>query len=285
MTGSLRSPYHADVATDLVENPRMALDRFLVGLGSLDPAARAARAGAVRLVATDVDGTLTREGALAAEIIGAIARLVAAGIEVMPVSGRSSGEVLGVVRYLPGVRRGIAENGLVEVIPDQPVRRVGMGVVDPDDRARVRAMALEVGARIRMPLVATPDDVFRLVDVAFERAGRTDDELAVLAAAVRDEGLFVTWSNVHVHVTREPPDKGRAVLAAAGVEGIAIATIGDAPNDAGLFVAGRFGITVGTADVPRQAAAMPHLPEFVTAHPEADAFLELTDWLLAARVP
>jgi hypothetical protein len=261
----------------------------LVALGTLDAALRAARAGAVRLVATDVDGTLTREGALAAEIIGAITRLVAVGIEVMPVSGRSAGEVLGLVRYLPGVRRGIAENGLVEVIPDMPVRRIHFGAgaraqaVDPDDRARVRAAGLEVGARIGLPLVATPDDVFRLVDVAFERAGRTDDQLAVLASALREAALFVTWSNVHVHVTREPPDKGRAVLAAAGVDPLAIATIGDAPNDAGLFVRGRFGVTVGTADVPRQAAAMPHLPEFVTAHPEADAFLELTEWLLAAR--
>jgi len=259
-----------------------------VGLGTLDPALRAARAGAIRLVATDVDGTLTREGALAPEIIAAINRLVAAGIEVMPVSGRSAGEVLGVVRYLPGVRRGIAENGLVEVIPDQPVRRIAFAGraaigIDPDDRARVRAEAQEVGAKVGMPLVSTPDDVFRLVDVAFERAGRTDVELAVLAAALRDEALHVTWSNVHVHVTREPPDKGRAVLAAAGVDPLAIATIGDAPNDAGLFVAGRFGVTVGTADVPRQAAAMPHLPEFVTAHPEAQAFLELTEWLLAAR--
>lgn len=261
-----------------------------IPLATLDPAARVARAGAIRLVATDVDGTLTREGALAAEVVAAIARLAAAGIEVMPVSGRSSGEVLGLVRYLPGVRRGIAENGFVEVIPESPLRSL---VALPDDspyardanvdRARVRAAAVQVAARLGLPLQPTPDDVFRIADVAFERAGRTDDELAALAAALQREALHVTWSNVHVHVTPVAPDKGRAVLAAAGLDPLAIVTIGDAPNDAGLFVAGRFGLTVGTADVPRQAAVMPHLPEFVTARPEAEAFLELAACLLAAR--
>jgi hydroxymethylpyrimidine pyrophosphatase-like HAD family hydrolase len=262
-----------------------------VALATVDAAQRTARGGAVRLVATDVDGTLTREGALAPEVLGAIARLVAAGIEVVPVSGRSAGEVLGIVRYLPGVRRGIAENGLVEVIPDAPLRLLGPSSrpsgadFDPADRAQVRAAALRVAAGVGLSLLSTPDDVFRIVDVAFERAGRTDEELGALAAALREESLHVTWSNVHVHVTREPPDKGRAVLAAAGVDPLAIATIGDAPNDAGLFVAGRFGLTVGTADVPRQAAVMPHMPEFVTAHPEAEAFLELEAWLLLAHGP
>jgi len=261
-----------------------------IPLASLDPAARVARAGAIRLVATDVDGTLTREGALAADVVEAIAQLAHAGIEVMPVSGRSAGEVLGLVRYLPGVRRGIAENGFVEVIPETPVRTLvalpagsPYGSGSTVDRPRVRAVALRIAAAIGLPLQPTPDDVFRVADVAFERAGRTDEEIAGLAAALQAEALHVTWSNVHVHVTPVAPDKGRAVLAAAGVDPLAIVTIGDAPNDAGLFVAGRFGLTVGTADVPRQAAAMPHLPEFVTARPEADAFLELGACLLAAR--
>ncbi len=253
----------------------------LPGLASVDPAERRARAGAVRLVATDVDGTLTREGALAAEVLGAIARLSAAGIEVMPVSGRSSGEVLGLVRYLPGVRRGIAENGLVEVIPDAHVRV--LEATAAGDRHEIRTTSMRIAEGLGLPLSPTPDDAFRIVDVAFERAGRTDEALARLGTALCAASLHTTWSNVHVHVTRVPPDKGRAVLAAAGVESAAIATIGDAPNDAGLFVAGRFGVSVGTADVPRQLAAMPHLPEFVTARAEADAFLELTDWLLADR--
>ena len=55
------------------------------------------------LVATDVDGTLTRVGKLDPAVLTAIVRLVEAGIAVVPVSGRPAGEVAGLVRYLPGV--------------------------------------------------------------------------------------------------------------------------------------------------------------------------------------
>src|SRR5438128_2036065 len=163
MRGSLAHRSTTLGRSDLVQPGGM----LPVALAALDPAARAARGGRVRLVATDVDGTLTREGKLAPEVLAAIARLVVAGIEVMPVSGRSAGEVLGLVRYLPGVRRGIAENGMVEVIPDRPVRH--LGAQDSADRARVRAAAERVAAGIGLPLASTADDVFRIADVAFER--------------------------------------------------------------------------------------------------------------------
>ncbi|MBK6917481.1 MAG: HAD family phosphatase [Deltaproteobacteria bacterium] len=248
-------------------------------LRSLDADARRRILGGVTLLATDVDGTLTKGDGLDPEVVAAIARLVQAGIEVMPVSGRPSGEVLGLVRYLPGVRRGIAENGMVEIVPDTPP----VLLVPAVDRDRLRAQALDLGRASGLTLRSTADDPFRVVDVAFEREHREAEVLAELAARVADAGLFATWSSVHVHVTHVRPDKGAALLRAAGVPGAAIATIGDAPNDAGLFVAGRFGVTVGTADVLRQAAFMPAMPRWVCAQAESAGFLELAGALLAAR--
>lgn len=237
--------------------------------------------GAIRMLATDVDGTLTKAGALDPEVVVQIARLAGLGIEVVPVSGRPAGEVLGLVRYLPGVRRGIAENGQVEVVPDLPVRWLGA----PTDRPAVRALALEIGSAAGLALRVTADDPFRVGDVAFERDGATDATLAALVPATRARGLFITWSNVHVHFTPAAPDKGAAVLVAAGIDGALIATIGDAPNDAGLFVAGRFAATVGTADVLRQRAVMPAMPELVTTGVESAGFLELAAVLVALRSP
>ena len=248
-------------------------------LGDLSDGARTGRFGAIRLLATDVDGTLTRGSALDPRVVVEIARLCELGIEVVPVSGRPAGEILGLVRYLPGVRRGIAENGQVEVVPDRPVRWLG----PPTDRPAIRERALELGRTHGVPLRTTADDPFRVGDVAFERDGATDQTLLALVPAVRAAGLFVTWSNVHIHFTPSSPDKGAALLVAAGIDGGAIATIGDAPNDAGLFVAGRFGATVGTADVLRQRAAMPAMPEFVTAGAESAGFLELAAVLVATR--
>ncbi len=237
------------------------------------------RFGEIGLLATDVDGTLTHGGALDPEVVAEIPRLVALGIEVVPVSGRPAGEVLGLVRYLPGVRRGIAENGQVEVVPDRPVRWLG----PVTDRPAIAAVGLEIGRAVGLALRLTADDPFRVGDVAFERDGATDAMLAPLVPAAAARNLFVTWSNVHVHFTPAAPDKGAALLGAAGVDPRTIATIGDAPNDAGLFVAGRFGVTVGTADVLRQRAVMPSMPELVTTHAESQGFLELVRAIVLAR--
>lgn len=250
-----------------------------IPLAQLDRSERARIFGGIALLATDVDGTLTRNGALDPEVVHQIARLALAGIEIVPVSGRPAGEVLGLVRYLPGVRRGIAENGQLEVVPDAPVRRL----VPAFDREAARASAIALAATRNLALRVTADDPFRVADLAFERDGASDEVIAGLGAAAAAEGLFVTWSNVHIHFTRTQPDKGAALLEVAGVEPGAIATIGDAPNDAGLFVAGRFGATVGTADVLRQRAAMPAMPRYVTGAAESAGFLELAAILLATR--
>ena len=128
---------------------------------------------AIELVATDVDGTLTRDGALTAASLGAIEELTAAGLEVVPVSGRPAGEVLGLCRYLPGVRRAIAENGLISVVPDQPVQFIGR----PTNPARLRevgdALNADHGANLRL----AGDEFCRVGDVAYERDGRDVPEL------------------------------------------------------------------------------------------------------------
>ncbi|HWB81146.1 MAG TPA: HAD hydrolase family protein [Nannocystaceae bacterium] len=245
----------------------------------LDPDEQRRRFASARLLATDVDGTLTQAAKLSPAIVQAIAALCAAGVEVMPVSGRPAGELQGLVRYLPGVRRAIAENGLLEIVPDHPPRWLAA----KSDRARLRTLARELSDALALDLQPTADDPFRLGDVAFEREARSDAILAELGQRARERGVHVTWSNVHVHFTEEPPDKGVGLLAAAECDPSAIITIGDAPNDAGLFVAGRFGTTVGTADVLRHEAAMPALPELVASAPEAAGFLELATLVLAHR--
>jgi hydroxymethylpyrimidine pyrophosphatase-like HAD family hydrolase len=238
--------------------------------------------GGIDLVATDVDGTLTRAGKLDAGVLTAIQRLRAAGIVVLPVSGRPAGEVQGLVRYLPGVGRGLAENGLLEIVPDRAPRWLAR----PTDRGRRRrgggALNADCDARLRV----TGDDFCRLGDVAFERDGRDEPELLRLRAEAEARGVFLVWSNVHVHLAEAVPDKGAALLqllAELGHDPGRVATIGDAPNDAGLFLPGRFGLTVGTADVLAQLDYFPAAPRVVTAGGEAEGFVELAERLLAAR--
>ena len=241
-----------------------------------------ARVRAVRVLATDVDGTLTRKGVLGPDVLEALLALVQAGVEVLPVSGRSSGEVLGLCRYLPGVTEGLAENGFVAITPDRVPLRLG----EFPDRAHLRRIAEEAARSCGTTLTLAPDEAFRVVDVAYEREGRSNEVLADLRAAVDAQGAGTVWSSVHFHVAPVVPDKGAALLTwcrSRGVDPLTVATVGDAPNDDGLFVPGRFGLTVGTADVAAQRHVFPHLPQAVTMQREADGFLQLARALLDAR--
>lgn len=239
----------------------------------------ATRLAKLRVVATDIDGTLTRRGKLTAETLDAFARLSASGLVVVPISGRPAGEVLGLCRYLPGVGFGVAENGLFEIVPDRAPRWLG----PRSDLAALLAVGEHLNREHAAKLARTGDAFCRLGDVAYERDGRDEAELLRLRAVAEARGVHLTWSNVHVHLAARRPDKGEgllAVFAERGIDPASVVTIGDAPNDAGLFVAGRFGATVGTADVTAQLEWFAHVPEFVTEAPEVDGFLELTRGLL-----
>lgn len=252
----------------------------LVPLASLSAAERLALLAPIRVVATDVDGTLTRDGALDPAVVRVISALVEAGTEVVPISGRPTGEVLGLARYLPGVARGIAENGLLEVVPDHEPR----WLAEPTSPSALRAVGERLNAEHDAGLRLAPDHAFRLGDVAYERDGRDVPELQRLERAAAALGVCLCWSSVHVHLTPRPPDKGAGLLRFAadhGIEPAMILTIGDAPNDQGLFVSGRFGVTVGTADVPGQREAFGALPAYVTAERESAGFCEVAEALLA----
>ena len=64
----------------------------------------------IRLIASDVDGTLTQNGKFVPDLIATLDRLKSAGIKVLLVTGRSAGWVSALVNYLP-VDGAIAENG------------------------------------------------------------------------------------------------------------------------------------------------------------------------------
>jgi hydroxymethylpyrimidine pyrophosphatase-like HAD family hydrolase len=239
------------------------------------------RLASIHVVATDVDGTLTREGELGPELVTALVELRAAGIRVIPISGRPAGEVLGLCRYLP-VEFGVAENGLFEIVPDSPPK----WLAEPSDTARLREVGEHLNRELDAKLELTGDAFCRLGDVAYERDGRDETELLRLRTASEAFGVHLIWSSVHVHLAAQKPDKGvglLALLARRNIDPRAVVTVGDAPNDAGLFTAGRFGLTVGTADVLGQQRWFPQLPEHVTAAREVDGFLELAELLLARK--
>ena len=236
------------------------------------------RLASISVVATDVDGTLTRDGELGADLLAALVDLRTAGITVIPISGRPAGEVLGLCRYLP-VGFGVAENGLFEIVPDAPPR----WLTEPSDTGRLREVGEHLNRELDAKLRLTADAFCRLGDVAYERDGRDETELLRLRTAAEAHGVHLIWSSVHVHLAERRPDKGAGLLRLLddrNIDARTVVTVGDAPNDAGLFTADRFGLTVGTADVLGQRRWFPRLLECVIVAREVDGFLELVDALL-----
>lgn len=234
---------------------------------------------AIEVLLTDIDGTMTQRGRIPAEVVEWLPRLADAGVEVLPCTGRSAGELLGLVRYLPGIERGIAENGGILVVPDEPLQPLRPLV----DRAQLARAAEELGRR--RPWQLAPCSFARLTDQAWERAGRGEDELHDLREAAEGLGLQLTWSSVHIHLTLAPPDKGAGALQVLAQDGIApasAASIGDAANDEGLWVAGRFGLQVGTADAEKVWPLLRHKPSVRVAR-AAQGWIELARALVAAR--
>ncbi len=238
-----------------------------------------ARLAQVRVILTDIDGTMTRAGRIPPEVVAMAPKLLKLGVEVLPVTGRSAGEALGLARYLPGVRRAIAENGGALVVPDQPIEALRPMV----ERDSAHKAAHELGHAD--PWTLAPCSFARLTDQAWERGHRSDEQLAQLRERATEMGWSLTWSSVHIHLTVAPPDKGAAELTLLEREGIDpqhAAAIGDSTNDEGLWVKDRFGLAVGTADVQRVWPLLRHHPEFMVA-PAADGWLQLCEAIALAR--
>ncbi len=221
------------------------------------------------MLASDIDGTMTVDGRIPLSVLQAWQDAETAGLRVLLVTGRSSGEALGLARYLPHATWAVAENGARLLIPDQPLELL----VPPRPTEHLREVARQMAGD--KPLRLTADAFAREGDLAFERDGRTDAEVAELQRLAQMQGVHLIWSSVHIHLSAHLPDKGAAVLKIAErwqVQPHEIATIGDSHNDEGLWQPQRFGVTVGTADVTR--LELKHAPMWRTERPGGEGWCE-----------
>ncbi len=241
----------------------------------------------IRLVATDMDGTLTKGGEFTPALLEAFASLRACGIEVMIVTGRSAGWVSGVVHYLP-VAGAIAENGGV-YIDKQTGSATVLSDIPRMSRHRDRLEVIFNHLRQRYPdLTPSVDNRYRITDWTFDIDHLTDEDLAWMQAACDDKLMGFTYSTVQCHIKVKRQEKAvglkrvlqqrfPAVLAGS------IVTVGDSPNDASLFDTGQFPHSVGVANVSDYLAVLAHTPAYITAAAEVEGFIELVQQLLKSK--
>lgn len=258
-------------------------------MSSIESPARlsAAPLSEIRLVATDMDGTLTTAGQFTPALLTAFEQLRALGIEVMIVTGRSAGWVSGLVNYLPVVGA-IAENGGLYLGKQTPEP-----VILPDiprmSTHRDRLSHLFTKLQSRYPhLRPAADNLFRLTDWTFDIAGLTDEDVAWLQQTTCAEPTMgFTYSNVQCHLKIKRQNKAaglRKVLQQhfPQLTAAQVLTVGDSPNDESLFDREQFPQSVGVANVAHYLPTLAHRPTYVTDAAEGAGFLEIVEGLRVA---
>jgi HAD superfamily hydrolase (TIGR01484 family) len=242
----------------------------------------------IRVLAADIDDTITTAGRIPARTIACLEALGQTGVAVALVTGRCAGWAQALAGYLPAVRVAVAENGLVAFAADGT--RTDLGPErGPDYIVRLADNSARVRDAFR--LTVTPDDTFRLFERAFVRPRSFD--AAALAASGRlvDDGFEVVASSIHIHVRPSGWGKAKGLLAALlPIDASACAApddfilfVGDSSNDRSLFA--RLGRTsVGVHNVVGFLDELGEdRPAYITQADSAQGFAEVVRALLATR--
>ncbi len=245
-------------------------------------------------VFTDIDDTLTTEGAITPDALQALADLKAAGLRVVPITGRPVGWSEPFAQSWP-VDAIVAENGAVALVHQdgQPLSK------RYQQDAATRLAHFERMQRVLAHIERTVpgaqrsrDSAGRETDIAIDHSEFTHlpqaaiDEVVHLMGA---EGMTATVSSIHINGWYGDHDKfagarwivrelwGRDLQA----ELDQWVYVGDSTNDQVMFE--HFAHSVGVANIRRFEAQLTHPPRFITPSERGAGFAELAQILLNTR--
>ena len=253
----------------------------------------------IKGVLADIDDTLTTDGKLSAAAYTALENLRAAGLIVIPVTGRPAGWCDLIARMWP-VDAVVGENGAFWMRHDTKLGRLRtVAIADALVRAQRQAQLDLLADQIltAVPGCAMASDQFcRIADIAIDFCEDVTplppsaiDEIVRL---MREAGLTAKVSSIHVNGWYGDYDKlssTRRLLVEEFASDISDAAererwvfIGDSPNDAPMF--SYFPNAVGVANVMTYVDRIAQLPAWVTPSPAGAGFVELAERLLQSRL-
>lgn len=248
----------------------------------------------VRILLTDIDGTLTEHGRLPPHSYDAIARLTAAGVHVVPVTGRPAGWCELIARLWP-VHGVVGENGAFYFRYDgKKMRRYYARPRDlrRGDRLKLREIRREVLAEIPGCAIAS-DQFCRQFDLAVDFAEDvkplSDSEIDRIVAVFKKHGATAKVSNIHVNGWFGDHDKISTCRVYLKKEFgydeeqmlAHCAFAGDSPNDEPMFAALPYSFAV--ANIREFLPRLKAKPAFITPSEEGRGFNELADAILNQR--
>jgi HAD superfamily hydrolase (TIGR01484 family) len=238
----------------------------------------------IRLIATDMDGTLTCKGKFTQALLQAFQELATAGIQVVIVTGRSAGWVSGIATYLP-VAGAIAENGGLFYLAgnDNPIALTSITNLSTH-RHQLATVFAELQAQFPQ-IKESNDNRFRITDWTFDVADLSACDLNKMDELCQTMGWGFTYSHVQCHIKPLKQDKAVGLLRVLQeyfpeVNQQQVVTVGDSPNDESLFNADYFPLSVGVANVLEYIERLGYKPAYVTTSAEGEGFCELVKRLL-----
>jgi HAD superfamily hydrolase (TIGR01484 family) len=253
--------------------------------------ANAARA--VRGVLTDIDDTLTTDGAITTDALQALAALRGAGLRVVAVTGRPMGWSQRIALEAP-LEAVVAENGGVALFRDAASGALQVEHAQGEAERAVNARRLQAERVLREVPGAAParDSAGRRTDIAIDHsefAALAPARIEQVVAVMRAEGLSATVSSIHVNGWIGEHDKlsgARWIVRRLWGEDLDAALahwvyVGDSTNDEAMFA--HFPLSVGVANLLRFCDTLRVWPAYLTRGERGAGFAEVARRLLQAR--
>lgn len=242
-------------------------------------------------VFTDIDDTLTTDGAITPDALQALASLKAAGLHVVPITGRPVGWSEPFAQSWP-VDSIVAENGAVGLVHEtgQALRKLYQQVATTRSAnfARMQTVLTQIEQSIPGAL-RSQDSAGRETDIAIDHSEFTHLPQAAIEQVVRimqAAGMTATVSSIHINGWYGEHSKlsgarwivqqlwGRDLDA----EMDRWVYVGDSTNDQIMFE--HFAHSVGVANIQRFAAQLTHPPRYVTPSERGAGFAEVAKCIL-----
>ena len=246
-------------------------------------------------VFTDIDDTLTTEGAITPDALDALAHLKAAGLHVVAITGRPVGWSVPFVTAWP-VDSIVAENGAVALLPLPGGKLQKRYQQDEATRAANFDRMQQVLARIEREIPGArraTDSPGRETDIAIDHSEFTrlsEDTIASVVALMRSEGMHATVSSIHINGWYGDNDKlegARWIVRELWGRRLddeidRWAYVGDSTNDQLMFRS--FAHSIGVANVARFVPRLEYLPRYVTEGERGAGFAEAARAILSSRI-
>jgi HAD superfamily hydrolase (TIGR01484 family) len=243
-------------------------------------------------VFTDIDDTLTTEGGITSDALQALHNLKAAGLMVIPITGRPVGWSIPFASIWP-VDAMVAENGAVALLHNPTTNQVNK-IYQQDEATRthnfeqMQRIAQRVLKEIPGAALAQ-DSPGRETDIAFDHSEfhkLSQDQIQQVLQLLKQEDMTATVSSIHINAWFGDHNKWHgAQWLLKELTGRDLkqeldqwAYVGDSTNDQVMFE--NFTHSVGVANIKRFENELKHLPKYIASKERGSGFAELVNALL-----